>query len=559
MIFAVLFLLDFVTARTSTSFQSHLTLPKKKRCDASSPLVVLHTTHHQNANTRIFGSVVDSETDSVSTSPFQSRFYPRTVPIPFRKRRTNGMRDANQNTFWLPGQRTYLRYRFLQQQQQQQQQQRQNVNSNHYVEWMEDIATTSSPYSNIRTLASLWDMVGNFTTQEHPTTQSRENQNGTTTTRIVALPNVDTYIIEQFVNILQWLLQQVEQQMKRNDRTATIYPVLHVSYNTTKIDFTTIPTIIMTLTQLLKRADEQTLPTLSSAHEPNSCTIPNKYTHEVITKRTRSWVQRILVDTSICPFTKSMAFSGQGLLDVNVPVGKIAYHTSVSNIPHAAIQNTMETSIVAAVCRLQSDVLVAIHNMLLAGPTYSVKKNLDGISSILLAAPGWDDHYDTWCTSIFPILEVSIQALDLTEEIGIVCFHPCYQTPDGRSFPGFGHMHSVPRLRQWMMDHKPYEEIQTAMEQSIPDLLTLNVIQNPIVMDNNDDDSKNILLSALATAGGAWQRRTPHATINVLRANQLAAAESKRVTPTLYTTNILRLSRIGWVQLQESFDHERMM
>ena len=33
--------------------------------------------------------------------------------------------------------------------------------------------------------------------------------------------------------------------------------------------------------------------------------------------------------------------------------------------------------------------------------------------------------------------------------------------------------------------------------------------------------------------GGAWQQRTPHATINVLGADQLAAAEGKRSTPDL--------------------------
>jgi hypothetical protein len=197
--------------------------------------------------------------------------------------------------------------------------------------------------------------------------------------------------------------------------------------------------------------------------------------------------------------------------------------------------------------------------MLQAGPTYSMKQKLNGISSILLAAPGWDDHLELWTRIVFPILEVTVQVLDLTEQIGIVCFHPYYQTPDGRSFPGFGHMHSLPRLQQWLLDHKPYEEVEAAITNSMPDLLEMNVMSGPTLSMIEEDrtDHYNVAISAIAAAGGAWQRRTPHATINVLRADQLAAAESKRSTPTLYSTNILRLSRIGWSQLQQALDHER--
>lgn len=47
-----------------------------------------------------------------------------------------------------------------------------------------------------------------------------------------------------------------------------------------------------------------------------------------LTKRTQSWVKRILVDEGICPFTKSVKMSGQGLGDLDVPVARIHYCSS---------------------------------------------------------------------------------------------------------------------------------------------------------------------------------------------------------------------------------------
>ena len=59
-------------------------------------------------------------------------------------------------------------------------------------------------------------------------------------------------------------------------------------------------------------------------------------------------------------------------------------------------------------------------------------------------------------------------------------------------------------------------------------------------------------------AGGAWQRRTPHATINVLRADQLELAEKKRNSPQLYTRNINKLLYdIGYKQLDIDLQKDR--
>jgi hypothetical protein len=88
-------------------------------------------------------------------------------------------------------------------------------------------------------------------------------------------------------------------------------------------------------------------------------------------------------------------------------------------------------------------------------------------------------------------------------------------------------MHSLPRLQQWYRDcTKP--AAQRRADEALQD----------------EEDVTGLSLQQIA-AGGAWQRRTPHATINVLRADQLQAAEGRRNTPEMYTRNIQTLMNLG--------------
>jgi hypothetical protein len=169
-----------------------------------------------------------------------------------------------------------------------------------------------------------------------------------------------------------------------------------------------------------------------------------------------------------------------------------------------------------------ADTWEAIRDMIAAGPS-----GKEGVSSILLAAPAFDNDFDLWSGPVFAMLESGVMAAGLEKQVGVVCFHNKYATPDGSTFPGFGHMHSVPRLEQWLSDHDPTTDLTTEE----------------------------------VAAGGAWQRRTPHATINVLRADQLEVAEGRRVTGKLYSDNIQTLvgkaNGIGSEQLQKDLDRER--
>ena len=171
----------------------------------------------------------------------------------------------------------------------------------------------------------------------------------------------------------------------------------------------------------------------------------------------------------------------------------------------------------------------------------------DGISSILLAAPEYDNNFDLWAGPVFAMLESGVVACGLEKEVGVVCFHPQYATPDGRSFPGFGHMHSVPRLKKWWI------------ENMVPPIRSSS---STVGSDANNESIMELSDEEIA-AGGAWQRRTPHATINVLRADQLEAAEGRRVTSKLYSENIQKLvgkpNGIGSSKLQEDLERERSL
>lgn len=167
-----------------------------------------------------------------------------------------------------------------------------------------------------------------------------------------------------------------------------------------------------------------------------------------------------------------------------------------------------------------TDTWDAILGMILAGD--SGKK---GISSILLSAPEFDHEFSLWAGPVFAMLEANVGAASAEPLIGVVCFHPLYRSPDGKSFPGFGHMHSVPRLKKWLNE------------------------QNSDLSDElNDED---------IAAGGAYQRRTPYATINVLRAEQLEAAEGRRSTAELYATNIKVLHEFGFKRLEEAIANDK--
>ena len=338
--------------------------------------------------------------------------------------------------------------------------------------WIEEV-------EGVAAFSLLWTRAAQLLLLDGSSTSSK-------TSEIVALPSASRQLVQNWSEIVDFMNQNVESSS--SSRTGTS---IQVSMVLTDPD-SSVPAIRM------ERCGGEPL-----SEELSSSSV-TAATPMMIQERTRSWVRRILVEQGICPFTKSDRKSGQGLGDMGIPVGAIAYHASLGQ----------------SVVQLQADTWKAILEMIHAGPSGKT-----GISSILLAAPEFDMDFDLWAGPIFAMLEAGVVAARAEGQIGVVCFHPRYATPDGTTWPGFGHMHSVPRLERW------YQETSDC----------------PVL--SRDE----------IAAGGAWQRRTPHATINVLRADQLEAAEARRSSSQMYTENIERLvgeQGIGSEKLLEDLERE---
>jgi len=323
-----------------------------------------------------------------------------------------------------------------------------------------------------RALADLTDTVG--------------DEDNATRTVVLGLPNSSSTGLKQLVDISNWLEELSLENVFSLVPKATVHAEVDAD--------APVPTVLLRATA--KNHGEG---------EGVSITQQSALTLDIVEKRMKSWVNRILVRMEICPFTKSNSKSGQGLDDVGVPVAKIAYHYSSASTNQ--------------IYNLLADTWEAISQMIIAGPS-----GKNGISSILLSAPEFDRYFKLWAGPIFAILEANVSAASAEPIVGVVCFHPNYVTPDGNTWPGFGHMHSLPRLRKWLTEQ---------------------------------DEALSIELSDTEiAAGGAWQRRTPHSTINVLRADQLEVAEGRRVSGSLYSDNIRKLYETGFAKLDTDLKKE---
>lgn len=127
---------------------------------------------------------------------------------------------------------------------------------------------------------------------------------------VVSIYNASTAGLLQLSDIINWLSDQQGQE------PAVLGAVRIVA----EVDKeASVPTVILSITK-----DCTTAEVSNEVH--------GILTTEQVIDGTQSWVKRVLVELGICPFTKSVTKSGQGLGDFGVPVGKIAYHHSRSKL-----------------------------------------------------------------------------------------------------------------------------------------------------------------------------------------------------------------------------------
>ena len=356
--------------------------------------------------------------------------------------------------------------------------------------------------------ARLMEMLQENDEDEHQFTSSSSSSPSVV---VLGLPDASSSVVQNFCEIMEWMM------VSDFNCVASEFALDAEFLRDEKLE---IPAV-----RLERRSRKQSSSLSSEASQPFDVDGNADNNHggmekvKAVNERTRMWVKRILVEQGICPFTRSDRMSGHGLVDLGVPVGSIAYHASFQRHPIGLFADTWK----------------AIDEMIKAGP-----EGRSGVSSILLAAPEFDDDFDLWAGPVFAMLEMGVVAAGAESQVGVVCFHPRYATPDGKSWPGFGHMHSVPRLEKWYRESYQQSSSSGSASSSASDVLSLTTEQ--------------------IAAGGAWQRRTPHATINVLRADQLEVAESRRVSGKMYTENIDKLvgvNGIGNEKLALDLERER--
>jgi len=128
-------------------------------------------------------------------------------------------------------------------------------------------------------------------------------------TVVLGLPNSSLIGLKQLVDISNWLEEMSVGDVFSVAPEATVHAVVD--------EDAPVPTVILTAT-----AQNQ------DVNDGVPITQRSVLTLDIVERRMKSWVNRILVRMEICPFTKSNSKSGQGLGDVGVPVANIAYHYS---------------------------------------------------------------------------------------------------------------------------------------------------------------------------------------------------------------------------------------
>ena len=194
--------------------------------------------------------------------------------------------------------------------------------------------------------------------------------------------------------------------------------------------------------------------------------------------RVRAWVQDVIVDSKVCPFTASPDRAGTGLEAAGVTPGPVLWPTSVAegSGPRATVD----------LCR---DFWRAVVDLLSAPP--------EEASTTLLVAPLFavGDH-----GGFLRAMDLIVDSLKLVrgdDDVALVFFHPDYDRDDPalrQDRPIHGHLPPSAWLRAYLKLAKSDEEIASL----------------------TDDDLRKSL----------YQRRAPCTTINILRADQVDKAEA---------------------------------
>ncbi|KAL7430576.1 hypothetical protein ACHAXM_002259 [Skeletonema potamos] len=226
-------------------------------------------------------------------------------------------------------------------------------------------------------------------------------------------------------------------------------------------------------------------------------------TAETAASATEGWLKDFLGKYRLCPYTSSASRAAVGLSSIGVPVGGV--HIQVNS------RSDNATKAARTVSAFWTEVVTLMQS------------SQDEWATSLVVSPEYDDDFRSFVEVCDDIIEPTVVAIQATEFIGRAWFHPQYDADQvGHTSVIAGH--AVP--------HKMVEGFM-----------------NSLNLESGTEKVETIEFEALA-ASNNLVRRTPHATINILRRSQLEAAAEyekglgvKRPKPnSIYVRNAVRLS-----------------
>jgi len=273
------------------------------------------------------------------------------------------------------------------------------------------------------------------------------------------------------------------------------------------------PAIII---ETLKRTEEE----LEEKKQRNSVT----FDENKCTTALKSFIDRIVVNESACPYTKSVDIAATGLEVKGVTPGPVAYRFNGSSDACAALG-----AFWSCVCEL------------LGTPESELSTTMLSLPAV---GPGVDDNALNRFAIILELISRNLCLFRGDAVFGLVHFHPAYDRklihPINK--PAYGHLPPENWLRPMMKLNGNTEEAE-------------NMTDEELHLNN-------------------YQRRAPFTAINILRVNQLnAAAGAKSIVEldvgdgiiekasgiTTYSRNAIRLAGVGKTQLDAGVEADIAM
>jgi hypothetical protein len=233
---------------------------------------------------------------------------------------------------------------------------------------------------------------------------------------------------------------------------------------------------------------------------PSECLmaeISTELSDESAISATRVWVEHTLCRLSLCPYTVSLSRAAVGLESANVNEGPVLIRPPLfrSNSPAAALLAATFWEGVSEIARTPEEEVA---------------------TSLLIAPAVYDDKFVEFAAVCDDLIEASVQVVRADQIVGRAWFHPYYDAAC------VGHTTIIPG-------------------HALPATMVQGFIDTTM-----SDSTERPSLERLAQANDAV-RRTPHATINLLRRTQLAAAKRVEASSTnkkpnaIYARNVMKI------------------